>query len=996
MKTTKKQIKVSKGEINEALLERTDLELLSSSASYINNYISTIYGGFKTRQGTIEVDDILSSLVVKETTKTSYIGGDTADFGTGFVSTTITGATNEILLDLSTSDVYENITLTNVRLSFEEATITVDDTAGVIDFVSVDISGKGYKAITVDVVGDGAGCVLSPTIATDGSITGVSITSGGSGYTSYAVEITETDIWTDAQIVEVSTDDITYTELGQIEMTRTATSYSYPVSTSYRYVRLRRDGSAITTCLELFDFIVYDSTAVEDRVRVLPFIFNEDQKYLFILTDETMRVYQDDQLLETIPAIGIKDDYFKRLKYSQAEDTMVLTHPNMKTKQIKRGVEESSTTIVPLFTVGETVSGDYTIGADSSNVYKIFDQNTATNSNRGEYFTETNDDKPLVIPTTYDYTLSNDITVDWVSETNIKRLSFLVGDIEEYKIYTKDFGGTYTLQETKVFIIPEPYVSETRTITSILDIDCYGIKIETTGVKVITEESFMGHNPTVTSEWYPTKCYDVRIYSAVTTLFTVEDFPFKNIPYYHFGNKDETDKTTGLTPTASEGAVELTADSGIFSSAWVGQYINTALGSRFKITSYISSTKVSGYTVVPFLNTNKITKWTYESGYEPVWSEDRGWGNACLFYQQRLWIGGSKGRPQTVWGSRTNNYNDFENIGAFDNDSIEAPIASKETNEIVNIFDNRGLQIFTNAEEYVANEDSLTPDNIFITKTTSNGSLSKAEPISVAGNTLFLEKNGKSLLNFVYTETEANYVTGNVSRLSSHLINNPTRLAIDYNSDRETGNYLYMSKTDGELLVTCIDLEQKINAFSRFNTNGLVKDILVLKSDVYLLVQRGVILYLEKIADVKVDGSILKGASQTVTGLDKWEDMEVRVYTKTTDYGLFTVDSGSITLPSVPTETLYIGEDFECKLTSNDLFISNETTSKYKRISRATITTLNTTDITFNGRAKSSTTDIFDYYSVSGFRRRMNYEVSSKFDRVEILSVMLYINYGGA
>jgi len=997
MKTTKKQLKFSKGEINTPLLERTDLSLLNSSASYINNYISTIYGGFKTREGTQEIDSILDSLVPKFGAFTTSIGGDINDIGVaGFVSTTITGATTEIELDVTDIEVYEKIILTNIKLSFEDGAVSATDTAGVIDVVNIDTAGKGYKAITVDVVGDGTGAVLTPTLATDGSIASIAITNGGSGYTSYSVVITETDTWTDEQELEISSNGSTWTKVADITVTRTAQMVEPSITSSYRYVRLSRDGSAITTCLEFFNLVVYNEIAAENRVRMLPFIFNEDQKYLLMLTDETIRVYQDDQLLETIAAAGLKDDYFKRLKYTQAEDTMVVTHPSMYPKQIRRNVEEGLS-ILPVFGAGETTKDGFTISADSTNVYRMCDGDLATNTNRGEYYYDIGTSGSGV-PTTYDAELSNDLIVDFDGARTIKTATLNVSDIENYKIYTKNIGGTYDLRDAGTFIIPSPYTTENRTITTTLDVECYGLKYETTGVKVIiiNNESLPESLRTYAAEWYPIKAFEISSFETVTSLFQVSDFPLENIPYHNFGTPTETSQTIGITPSQAEGSAEITADSAVFTEDSVGQYINTDLGSRFKITSYISTTKVSGYTVVPFLNTNKVTAWTYETGYEESWSETRGYPNTCLFYQQRLWFGGSMGRPQTLWGSRTDKYNDFQNIGAYDNDSIEAPIASRETNEIVNLYDNRGLQIFTNADEYVANEESLTPSNIFITKVTPNGSLSRAEPISVGGTTLFIEKNGKSLLSFVYAEGEANYVTGNISLLNSHMISSPLRLAIDYNSNRETGNYLFMAKTDGELLVSCIHLDQQINAFSRFNTNGLVKDVVVLKSDTYLLVEREDTIYLEKITDVRTDATVLKAPTQVVTGLDKFDDLEVRVYTTTQDYGLFTVESGEIDLGEVPTETLYIGEDFTCTLISNPVYISNETTSKYKRVSRATLTTHNTTDISLNGRAKTSTTDIFDYYSVNGFRRKNQITLSSTFDRVEVLSVMLYINYGGA
>ena len=51
-RTDQKQIKFSKGEINPYLNERTDIDLLDNSASYIRNYIPTVFGGLKTRFGT--------------------------------------------------------------------------------------------------------------------------------------------------------------------------------------------------------------------------------------------------------------------------------------------------------------------------------------------------------------------------------------------------------------------------------------------------------------------------------------------------------------------------------------------------------------------------------------------------------------------------------------------------------------------------------------------------------------------------------------------------------------------------------------------------------------------------------------------------------------------------------------------------------------------------------------------------------------------------------
>ena len=63
MNTKQKKIKFSKGQISDKLLERTDLDILDSSASEITNFVSTPYGSIQTREGTIvENVDIVESV----------------------------------------------------------------------------------------------------------------------------------------------------------------------------------------------------------------------------------------------------------------------------------------------------------------------------------------------------------------------------------------------------------------------------------------------------------------------------------------------------------------------------------------------------------------------------------------------------------------------------------------------------------------------------------------------------------------------------------------------------------------------------------------------------------------------------------------------------------------------------------------------------------------------------------------------------------------------
>lgn len=473
--------------------------------------------------------------------------------------------------------------------------------------------------------------------------------------------------------------------------------------------------------------------------------------------------------------------------------------------------------------------------------------------------------------------------------------------------------------------------------------------------------------------------------------WTFKAFDIKNIPFHNFSTPKEEKKTVGITPNYPQGAVTITADSDVFSESSVGQQID-GNGGRLKITEYVTNRKVIGYTIIPFLNEEKITNWTYLTGWEKVWSDTRGWPISCLFYQQRLWFGGSLQRPSTIWASRTGIYNDFNNAGNYDNDGINQDMNTE--NQIINLLSNRGLQIFTSGDEWTASEGNLTPNGFTVFKNTSNGSDIGLTPKNLGGVTLFIEKNGKSLLSYVYDYNQAAYKTSNIGILSS-LISEPVDMEIDDNSSLDEGDYLYIVLKDGRMLITSINFEQEINATSIFETIGSIKSVSNLINETYLLVNIGDTSYLEIIDDSKkTDLTIEKYVGKTITGLDDYNGQYIYVYTDNEEFGKYLVQNGSVNLRYDVNSTCYIGFAFDCELESNDIAINGRSTSMFKRISKAVITTNNTDKIKLNGVEKKSNDNIFDFYAVTSYAKKVKFKVQSEFNKVEVLSILLNINYG--
>jgi hypothetical protein len=452
----------------------------------------------------------------------------------------------------------------------------------------------------------------------------------------------------------------------------------------------------------------------------------------------------------------------------------------------------------------------------------------------------------------------------------------------------------------------------------------------------------------------------------------------------------------------------------------VGQIIDTGTvgGGRAKIVSYIDAQNVKASTIIPFYTTAAIASgsWDYIGGYEDSWSITRGYPSTCLFFQQRLWLGGSRERPITIFGSRVDDYYNFLNIGNYPNDAIEITIASEQTKEIYALYANRGIQVFTSGDEWIIPEESLTPDTIRVLKTTSNGSIKGVYPKDVSGVTLFCEKNGKNILSFVYQDGQNSYITSQLSLLNS-LIDNPIDLAIDYNSQKNDSNYVYIVNRNGKMVVACVLLDQKINSFVGFtlaktlNNVGVgemedakVVSVSVIGSKVYVLVNRqresSDVYYttLEVFDDVKVDcARLVDGGSATITGWNIHAGQTVVVYDSLTgDYiGEYEANNvAEVTLDEEPEYSVYIGLPFDYDITSNKLAINGQTGSVRSRISEAIIETNNTTKMKFCGVESTSEDDRFFFNQCTEPSRDTRFSITGSFDFVEILSILMRVNYG--
>jgi hypothetical protein len=472
---------------------------------------------------------------------------------------------------------------------------------------------------------------------------------------------------------------------------------------------------------------------------------------------------------------------------------------------------------------------------------------------------------------------------------------------------------------------------------------------------------------------------------ATDADWTITNITFEYIPQYAFTITTRSPSHT-LTPSEVDGNITLTGGGGAFLTTDVGQYVeaNDGLG-RARITRYVSSSEVEAIVEIPFFNTDAIASgsWYIELGYEDAWSSSKGWPRTVTFHQGRLYFGGSKSRPNTLFASRVARFYDFNPGETLDDDAIEATLATDSVNAITGMFAGRDLQIFTKGGEFFVSQaalDPITPNNIVISTATRRGSKEGIKPVGAESGTLFIQRAGKALREFLFSDVELSYISNNISLLSSHLLRSPSDMALRKATSTDDGDLLLIvNDSDGSLATYSILRGQNVIAPSLSTVDGDFIKVAVDVDQIYFVIKRTIngstVYYVEAFNDDNTTDSnvLLTGASlpgtTTVTGLDHLEGETVKVIADDLMQSDKTVSSGQITLDSVPTSYVEIGLDFttEIKTLPVELKLSSgNVIAQKKRIVEATANMYLTQNLTLNGNDFSFTAG--DFYT--GLKRR--------------------------
>jgi hypothetical protein len=383
-------------------------------------------------------------------------------------------------------------------------------------------------------------------------------------------------------------------------------------------------------------------------------------------------------------------------------------------------------------------------------------------------------------------------------------------------------------------------------------------------------------------------------------------------------------KSVGQTATVTASAVTGINDDQGFLSTDVGRFIHIDSG-HIKVTSYTSSTVVVGTVIKDLGTTIATTDFALGS-----FSDTTGYPSCVTFFEQRLVFAASLSQPQTIFFSKSGDYENFDDNyhgTVADDDAIVYTIASNQVNAIRFLTATRTLIIGTAGGEFAVTGGStssgvaITPTNIAINKQSNHGA-ANVDGIAVGNATIFLQRAKRKLRELAYNFDVDGYIAPDLTILAEHI----TKTGITQMAYQEEPNsVVWCVRTDGQLLGFTYQREQQVTAWHRHifggafgSGNAVCESVEVLPTDdseyqIWVIVKRTIngvtkryVEYLHNLdfnetddttfnfldSQLSYDGS----AVTTISGLAHLEGQTVSILADGATHPDKTVSSGSITL----------------------------------------------------------------------------------------------------
>jgi len=410
------------------------------------------------------------------------------------------------------------------------------------------------------------------------------------------------------------------------------------------------------------------------------------------------------------------------------------------------------------------------------------------------------------------------------------------------------------------------------------------------------------------------------------TSWTLTEVEFTNGPFLDHNITTTTaspsHKSVGQTTTVTFSSTTGINGGAGFTSDDIGRLVHITAG-HFEITSITSTTVVVGTVIVDLDETGSTTDFALGA-----FSDTTGYPTCVTFFEQRLVFAGTKSQPQTIFFSKSGDYENMDDAyhdTIADDDAIVYTIASNQVNAIRFMTATRTLIIGTAGGEFTVSgggtDVAITPTNILIKKQSNHGA-ANVDAIAAGNATLFLQRAKRKVRELAYNFDVDGYLAPDMTILAEHISEGGI---VQMAYQQEPNSILWLVRGDGQLIGFTYQRDQQVTAWHRHIFGGsfssgqaVCESVAVIPTDdseyqVWVIIKRTIdgstVRYVEYLnnfdfdetddtsfnfldSQLEYDGS----ATTSISGLDHLEGEEVAVLADGATHPNKTVSSGSITL----------------------------------------------------------------------------------------------------
>ena len=305
---------------------------------------------------------------------------------------------------------------------------------------------------------------------------------------------------------------------------------------------------------------------------------------------------------------------------------------------------------------------------------------------------------------------------------------------------------------------------------------------------------------------------------------------------------------------------------------------------------------------------------------EGAWSSRRGFPRTIAYFEERMMFGGTAYRPQTIWGSKTGDWDNFL-VNEKDDAALEFTLASDTVNTICWLCQHNALIIGTVDSEWtLSSSDSssaLTPSNFSVRRQSVYGSAGIVGQM-IGETVLFVQQGERKVREFVFQYEKDGYAAPDMTVIADHITASGIKeTALQQLPD----SILWCVRNDGVAAALTYERDQQVIGWHRHVTDGKFTSVCAIpkfeENQVYFAVKRDSGTFIELLSSRSFTGmsnaffvdagkTFYGGNLKEIPGLEHLEGKTVAVLGDGAEQRRKVVADGKITLDH-PVSTATVG-----------------------------------------------------------------------------------------